>query len=124
MHVPQDAEAEVELKDLVAVPHNLISPGQNSTIVGIFQDSLLGINRFTRPDIKFTKQQTMDLLMRFPKPDINSNELFYMMNKDFYSSFDILSQIMPPLTMTNKNGVFDEDKENKKDSNNIIEIKN
>ena len=25
MHVPQDAEAEVELKDLVAVPHVLLS---------------------------------------------------------------------------------------------------
>jgi DNA-directed RNA polymerase II subunit RPB1 len=124
MHVPQDAEAEVELKDLVAVPHNLISPGQNSTIVGIFQDSLLGINRFTRPDIKFTKQQTMDLLMRFPKTDINTDPTFYMMNKDSYTNFDILSQIMPPLSLTNKNGVFDEDKENKKDSNNIIEIKN
>ena len=47
-----------------------------------------------------------------------------MMNKESYTNFDILSQIMPPLSLTNKNGVFDEDKENKKDSNNIIEIKN
>lgn len=119
MHVPQDAEAEVELKDLVAVPHHLISPGKNATIVGIFQDSLLGINRFTRPNISFSKQQAMNLLMRYPKLDHN---LFK--DRDIFTNFDILSQIMPPLTMTGKNGVFDEDKENKKDSNNIIEIKN
>ena len=118
MHVPQDAEAEVELKDLVAVPHHLISPGQNSTIVGIFQDSLLGINRFTRPGISFSKQEAMNLLMRHSKVDS------YLLNKDLYTNFDILSQIMPPLTMKNKNSSFDDDIENKKDSNNIIEIKN
>ena len=118
MHVPQDMEAEVELKDLVAVPHHLISPGKNQTIVGIFQDSLLGINRFTRSDVTFTKQQVMNLLMRHNKLDYD------IFKSDKYSSFDILSQIMPPITMTGKNGAFDDDVENKKTSNNIVEIHN
>ena len=119
MHVPQDVEAEVELKDLVAVQHHLISPGKNQTIVGIFQDSLLGVNRFTRPNIKFTKQEAMNLLMRYHKVDIDIFRKDTMM-----SNFEILTQILPPLTTKSKNSIFNEDTENKADSNNIIEIKN
>ena len=39
MHMPQDDEAETELKELVQVPYQLISPANNKPIIGIFQDS-------------------------------------------------------------------------------------
>ena len=48
LHMPQDVEAEMELKHLAAVPYQIISPANNGSIVGIFQDSLLGAFRFTR----------------------------------------------------------------------------
>ena len=38
---------------LAAVPQQIISPQNNQSIVGIFQDSLLGCSRFTRENIKF-----------------------------------------------------------------------
>ena len=42
LHMPQDPESEMELKHLAAVKYQLVSPANNKTIVGIFQDSLLG----------------------------------------------------------------------------------
>ena len=42
LHMPQDVESEAELKNLAAVPWQIISPANNKSIVGIFQDSLLG----------------------------------------------------------------------------------
>ena len=39
LHGPQDVESAVELKLLAAVPRQLISPANNKSIVGIFQDS-------------------------------------------------------------------------------------
>ena len=42
MHMPQDDESSAELRNLAAVPRQIISPATNSSIVGIFQDSLLG----------------------------------------------------------------------------------
>ena len=48
MHMPQDEEAEAELKNLAAVPYQIISPAKNQSIIGIFQDSLLGSYRLTR----------------------------------------------------------------------------
>ena len=60
----------MELLNLAAVPYQMISPANNSTIIGIFQDSLLGCYRFTRPDIKFDTREAMNLLMNYENPDI------------------------------------------------------
>ena len=37
LHMPQDEEAECELRNLAAVPYQIISPANNKSIVGIFQ---------------------------------------------------------------------------------------
>ena len=42
LHMPQDIESASELRNLAAVPWQIISPANNKSIVGIFQDSLLG----------------------------------------------------------------------------------
>ena len=118
MHMPQDAEAEMELKHLAAVPYQIISPANNSSIVGIFQDSLLGAFRLTRKDINFTPREAMNLLMYFK--DVNVGEL---VDKEKISSFEVLSQIMPPLTLRYKNKLFDDD-EDYNTSNNVLDIKN
>ena len=60
LHMPQDPESESELKNLAAVPYQIISPGNNKSIIGIYQDSMLGCYRFTRDNIKFTRQQAMN----------------------------------------------------------------
>ena len=67
LHMPQDTESEAELKNLAATPYQIISPANNSSIIGIFQDSLLGCYRFTRENIRFTPREAMNLLMAFPR---------------------------------------------------------
>ena len=118
MHVPQDIEAEIELKTLAAVPFNIISPANNQPIIGIFQDSLLGCFQITRENISFTKKHAMNLLMKYN--NINIDKL----DNDVISSFDLLSQIFPPLTMELKTKLYDEDIDDKKTTNNIFSIKN
>tara|TARA_B110000285_G_scaffold31054_2_gene31959 strand:- start:1920 stop:6449 length:4530 start_codon:yes stop_codon:yes gene_type:complete len=116
LHMPQDEESEAELKNLAAVPYQIISPANNASIVGVFQDSLLGAYRFTRPDIKFDQREAMNLLMSFNKVDTS----VLKKNKEI-SSFDIMSQIMPPITMKYKTKLFEEEEEYSK-SNNVVEI--
>ena len=112
----QDEESEAELKNLAAVPYQIISPANNASIVGVFQDSLLGAYRFTRPDINFDQKEAMNLLMSFNKVDVAA-----LKNKKKLSRFDILSQIMPPLTMKYKTKLFEDDEDYSK-SNNVLEI--
>lgn len=119
LHMPQDPESESELKNLAAVPYQIISPANNSSIIGIYQDSMLGSYRFTREQIDFTQKDAMNLLMMFNR--INPEALKHKKNERI-SNFEILSQIMPPLSLKVKNKQFDEDKESKDTSNNIVEI--
>jgi DNA-directed RNA polymerase II subunit RPB1 len=119
MHMPQNVLAETELRHLAAIPYQMISPAGNAPIIGIYQDSLLGSYRFTRPNISFTPRDAMNLLMMFPR--VNTDELREKGNK--ITSFDVLSQILAPLTMKYKTKLFDDD-EDYGTSNNVLEIQN
>ena len=119
LHMPQDVESESELKNLAAVPYQIISPANNSSIIGIYQDSMLGCYQFTREHINFSPRNAMNLLMMFNR--INEYEL--LSKGDVISNFDILSQIMPPLSLKYKTKAFNDDKDNFQTSNSVIEIK-
>jgi DNA-directed RNA polymerase II subunit RPB1 len=121
MHMPQNVMAETELKHLAAIPYQIISPAGNSPIIGIFQDSLLGSYRMTRPNISFTPREAMNLLMMFP--EVNVDELKAAIKNNKISNFDVLSQIMSKVTLKFKTKLYDED-EDPETSNNIFEIKN
>ena len=99
LHGPQDYESQAELRYLAAVERQIISPANNSAIVGIFQDSLLGSFRFTRPDISFDMRTAMNLLMS--NNNINLNNL---KGKTSMTNFELLSEILPPLSTKFKNG--------------------
>jgi DNA-directed RNA polymerase II subunit RPB1 len=104
MHMPQDEEAEAELKNLAAVPYQIISPAKNQSIIGIFQDSLVGSYRFTRPNVSFTPREAMNLLMAYN----GINEGLFATQAERITSFQILSQIMPAFTMKYKTKGFGE----------------
>ena len=123
LHMPQDPESEAELKNLAAVPYQIVSPANNSSIIGIYQDSMLGSYQFTRPNIRFGPREAMNLLMMFN--GVNEEKMLEDMKKDGgITNFDILSQIMPPLSMKYKTKGYKDDKDDPKTSNAIIEIKN
>jgi len=120
LHAPQNTLAETELRHLAAIPYQIISPSGNAPIIGIYQDSLLGSYRFTRPNISFTPREAMNLLMMYPKVDVAA--LREAGNK--ITNFDILSQILSQITLKYKTSLFDDDKDQMKDSNNVMEIRN
>lgn len=117
--MPQDPESESELRNLAAVPYQIISPANNTPIIGIYQDSMLGSYRFTRDGIDFTQKDAMNLLMMFKR--INPMAL-KKKPSERVTNFEILSQIMPPFSLKTPNKQFDKEKENRETSNNIIEI--
>lgn len=119
LHGPQDYESAAELANLAAVARQIISPANNTPIIGIFQDSLLGSFRFTRENTNFDTRTAMNLLMAFDKVE---TDLFKNPN-DRINSFKLLTQIMPPLSSHFRNGQYDSTEDNKV-SNNMIEIKN
>ena len=122
LHMPQDPESDAELKNLAAVPYNIISPANNAPIIGIYQDSMLGCYRFTRENITFSPRDAMNILMMFDRV----NEKALLEKGDRITSFDILSQILPPLTLKYKTKLFKEGEQDTKEkpSNNVLDIRN
>jgi DNA-directed RNA polymerase II subunit RPB1 len=117
LHMPQDDESEIELKTLAAVKYQIISPANNKSIVGIFQDSLLSTYLFTREAINFNSRTAMNLMAHLKTIDlkkINFDELSR-------SSFSLLSQIIPNITLKYKTKQYNE-KEDYSKSNNVLEI--
>jgi DNA-directed RNA polymerase II subunit RPB1 len=123
LHMPQDTESDSELKNLAAVPFQIISPANNSSIIGIYQDSMLGCYRFTRDNIKFTPREAMNLLMMFQRVNVDKILEKAQNGNGMISNFDILSQILPPISLKYKTKLFN-DSEKPAESNNILEIVN
>tara|TARA_Y100001935_G_C17308400_1_gene513964 strand:- start:15 stop:4520 length:4506 start_codon:yes stop_codon:yes gene_type:complete len=118
LHVAQDDESEIELMELAAVKNQIISPANNKSIIGIFQDSLLSSYLFTNKVIEFDNRTAMNLLMH--NKNINLNLTNFKKN---LTNFEILSTIMPNLSLQYKTKQFKDD-EDVKTSNNILEIRN
>jgi len=122
LHMPQNVLAETELRHLAAIPWQMISPSANAPIIGIYQDSLLGSYRFTRPNVNMSPRDAMNLLMMYdkvdPKPLLEKRD-----SKQEVSSFDVLSQILSPITLKYKTKLYEEE-EDASTSNNVLEIRN
>jgi len=118
MHMPQDDESEIELRNLAAVPYQLVSPANNQPIIGIFQDSLIGSYLFTKEEIKFNPRHAMNIIAAYPK----LNEALFKSGDDV-SNFEILSQIIPPLSLKYKTKQFDEENDDYATSNKVLEVR-
>ena len=116
--MPQNELSETELRNLAAIPYQIISPSSNAPIIGIYQDSMLGSYQFTRQGIEFNPRQAMNLLMGYANIDMKD-----LRNKKKITNFDILSQITPPISLKYKTKLF-EDGEDAAISNNVLEINN
>tara|TARA_B110000008_G_scaffold33129_1_gene29420 strand:+ start:607 stop:5235 length:4629 start_codon:yes stop_codon:yes gene_type:complete len=121
MHMPQNAEAEAELRYLANVPNQIISPGNNKPIIGIFQDSLIGSFLFTRANQTIDKKDAMNLLMN--TNHYNTTTLFEKNPSSTYDHFDIMGEILPPISLKYKTNLFDKSGDTYEESNFVLDIK-
>ena len=107
-HIPQSYEATVELEEIAAVPHHIITPRHAKPMIGVYQDTLVGSYRLTQPGIEFTRREFMNLMMwnkrfegRVPKGrGLNGR----------WTGQQVLSQIIPPINLEMGNKQYKDDK--------------
>lgn len=63
MHVPQNIESRLELEYLCRVPLQIISPQNNSPVMGINQDALVGAYLMTDDSVRLNRLQFMQLML-------------------------------------------------------------
>lgn len=66
-HLAQNLEAMAELNTLSRVSQLVVSAQANKPVMGIVQDALCGVRKFTMRDTFLTRQRLYDLLLKLPK---------------------------------------------------------
>ncbi|KAL0061633.1 DNA-directed RNA polymerase II core subunit rpo21 [Marasmius tenuissimus] len=69
MHVPQSEETRAELSQVAWVPRQIISPQANKPVMGIVQDTLCGIRKFTLRDSFLDWNLVQNILLWVPEWD-------------------------------------------------------
>lgn len=124
LHAPQSVEAATELREIAAVPLQIVSPRESVPIVSVVQDTLVGANRFTRPNVLFTRKETFNLLIHAKRWEGNLPPPVVTEPQPLWSGQQILSALLPPVSLDMPNNSYsDEDKKNPA-SQNMVKIQN
>lgn len=96
MHVPQNLESKSEVKHIMHIPKQIITPQSNRPVMGLNQDVLMGIRLFTFRDNFMGRSHLFDIIMHIddwngviPMPAI-------LKPARMWSGKQIISMILPP----------------------------
>jgi len=124
LHAPQSVEAATELREIAAVPLQIVSPRESVPIVSVVQDTLVGANRFTRPNVMFNRREAMNLLVHakrwngvLPPPAVTDPQ-------PMWNGQQLLSALLPPVSLEMPNSSWGDDDKGKPDSQNLVKIFN
>jgi DNA-directed RNA polymerase II subunit RPB1 len=95
MHIPQSEETRAELSQIAWVPRQIISPQANKPVMGIVQDTLCGIRKFTLRDCFLEWNQVQNILLWVPEWDGTIPTPAIIKPKPLWTGKQILSMTIP-----------------------------
>ncbi|KAF5322328.1 hypothetical protein D9619_002094 [Psilocybe cf. subviscida] len=95
MHIPQSEETRAELAQIAWVPCQIISPQANKPVMGIVQDTLCGIRRFTLRDTFLDWNAMWSILLWVLDWDGIVPILAILKPKPLWTGKQILSLVIP-----------------------------
>ncbi|KAI9504039.1 hypothetical protein BX070DRAFT_234093 [Coemansia spiralis] len=94
MHVPQSEETRAEIKEICMVPKQIVSPQSNKPVMGIVQDTLCAIRKFTKRDTLFGIDMVMMLMLWLPGWDGNLPTPCILKPQPLWSGKQIYSMVI------------------------------
>ncbi|KAI0791691.1 beta and beta-prime subunits of DNA dependent RNA-polymerase [Abortiporus biennis] len=95
MHVPQSEETRAELAQIAWVAKQIISPQANKPVMGIVQDTLCGIRKFTLRDTFLDWNQMQNILLWVPEWDGAIPTPAILKPKPLWTGKQVLSLVIP-----------------------------
>ncbi|KAG2223050.1 hypothetical protein INT45_008251 [Circinella minor] len=95
LHVPQSLETRAEITEICMVPKQIVSPQSNKPVMGIVQDTLCGIRKFTLRDCFLTKDLVMNIVMWVPDWDGYIPPPAIIKPKPMWTGKQILAMVIP-----------------------------
>ncbi|GLI67975.1 hypothetical protein VaNZ11_012311 [Volvox africanus] len=106
MHVAQTHETRAEMRELMMVPRNIVSPQANKPVMGIVQDSLLGTRLMTKRDIFIEKDVFMNTIMGIEDWDGTVPMPTILKPKPLWTGKQIFSMFIPDVNLKNKSAWY------------------
>ena len=108
MHVAQNLETRAEIKRLMLTPTQIVAPKNNSAIIGIVQDVLLGCFLFSQRDCFIDKTVVMNIITWLDSWDIKVPPPAILKPKELWTGKQIFSLLLPKsLNFRKPSGKFD-----------------
>jgi DNA-directed RNA polymerase beta' subunit len=123
-HIPQSVETATELREIAAVPLQIVSPRDSVPIVSVVQDTLVGANRFTRPDVLFSRREAMNLLVHAKRWNGQLPEPVTADPQPMWSGQQLLSALLPAISLQMPNSSFSDSDKKDPNSQNLVKILN
>lgn len=95
MHLPQSQETKAEIQELMHVPRQIVSPQANKPVMGIVQDSCIGVHMFTKRNVFLNLDDVMNLLMWLQDFDGELPVPAILKPKPLWTGKQIFSLILP-----------------------------
>ncbi|OXC69141.1 hypothetical protein AYX13_02431 [Cryptococcus neoformans] len=104
LHVPQSEETRAELSQIAWVPRQIVSPQANKPVMGIVQDTLCGIRKFTLRDNFLDWLQVQHILLWLPEWNGTIPPPAIFKPKPMWTGKQLLSMTIPKgINITYKN---------------------
>ena len=122
LHAPQSVEAATELREIAAVGKQMISPKLSKPLVSVVQDTLVGVNRLTRPTEFFNRREFMNLLIHSKRWDGRMPPPAKVEPVPLWSGQQVVSCLLPSVYISMGNKMWDKTKG--KSDPNYVQIAN
>ena len=107
MHVPQSYETKSEIANIIHVPRQIISPQSNKPVMGIVQDSLVGMKLITSKDTFIEIEVAMDLMTWIKKPNNKFPTPAILKPRPLWTGKQFVSLILPEINLTKPSSTYD-----------------
>lgn len=116
LHLGQTHETRAEIKHLMLNPRLLVSPQGNKPVMGMVQDSLLAVAKFTKRDTFMEKDIVMNILMWLPEWDGQLPMPAILKPKEMWTGKQLFSMLLPKnITMSRDSAIASKNKKDNKD---------
>ena len=108
LHVPQSITARADAEELMMVPRNIVTPQSNRNVMGIVQDSLLSLARFTKRDVFLDREMMMNSVMWIDTWDGVLPAPAIVKPKPLWTGKQLFSMVCPKINYRGRSKVHEE----------------
>ena len=102
LHVPQSLPARTEAELMMLSPRLIVSGQSNRPVMGIIQDSLLGVQKMTKRNIFIERDLTYNMLMWVPQWNGQIPIPAIIKPKELWTGKQLFSMILPKINLKAK----------------------